>query len=651
MVLARAADANRDLTTRPPIRTVMLAGPFHRARRIARRQRGSLAAIYCSSLAAGVLLVVLIWLLGLTTHLLATGSDASSAVATNAVNTNAVASNAAHRAPLGWSWVRGKTAHGDAAARLDAARNQLLKLVGCGLLAAAAYCVAKAIERAVVRSVAARVACELRSDIQRHARKAGTEELTGRHQRGSRELFRDNVETVRQGLLAWWDTVPRAATQLPLLAGWGLLLQFWTVVAAILVVCLDWLLLLWLARRARRQAALAGDRAQRAIDELDEGLGQSRRLAAGLRDEVGGESFASRLDRLRRGLIAAESADGYFESGLRFTLLATTAGLLGLIGLNVLASPPRAGVSEAVMLSALLACSYRPVHDLLNLRAALRRGERAARPLFVYLETETGVRNKDGAPRLRPFVDQVEFDQVAVADRAGRRILGGVSFKIPARCRVAVVSSDREAPLALASLAARLYDPAQGRLLFDGKDARTVALDSVRGQVALVLQEGLLQTASVQDNVADGDPRAGAAEVLEVLKKVQAREFAQRLPQGVATVVGPHGLHLDPGEALQLGLARAMLRDPRLVIIEESPVEPDPAVAEALEAVQARWSEHRALLVIAYRLATLRHAKQVLLLDAGQLVAQGSHAELLKTCELYRHLHYLRYNLFGRHDH
>jgi ABC-type multidrug transport system fused ATPase/permease subunit len=198
----------------------------------------------------------------------------------------------------------------------------------------------------------------------------------------------------------------------------------------------------------------------------------------------------------------------------------------------------------------------------------------------------------------------------------------------------------------LSYLLPRFYDPYTGQVLMDRKDIRYAMLASVRLQTALVLREALLFTGTVAENIGCGDEQFSQLQITEAAKRARAYDFVQRLPQGFNTVVGEHGMRLTNSQQVRIGVARALLRDPTLAILEEPPDEMDVPTAELLDQAIEALAEKRTLIVLPTRLITLRKLDRVFLFHEGKLVDEGSHNELLQRSELYRHLIYQRFNMF-----
>jgi ABC-type multidrug transport system fused ATPase/permease subunit len=229
-------------------------------------------------------------------------------------------------------------------------------------------------------------------------------------------------------------------------------------------------------------------------------------------------------------------------------------------------------------------------------------------------------------------------------------VLNDVSFSLPAGSRTIVFASGRDTPTIVAGLLPRFYDPTSGVVLFDGQDIRRGTLRSVRDQIAWIVSDpgapGLI-TGTIAENINCGDRQFTTADVIDAAKVVHAYDFIQQLPQGFETIVGEHGTSLSASETMRIGLARAVLRKPAAIVIDEPPVLPDVQETELLADSVRRAAAGRWLIVMARRLPTLRAAERILLFHDGQLVGDGSHAELLAQSELYRHLNYVRFNEFG----
>ena len=235
---------------------------------------------------------------------------------------------------------------------------------------------------------------------------------------------------------------------------------------------------------------------------------------------------------------------------------------------------------------------------------------------------------------------------MTLESRSGRTLLDGVSAEIPAGSRTAIMGLDEDAKLAMVCLIPRLIDPKVGRVRIDGHDLRDVTLESIRAQVATVLQADLVFTDSVTMNIGLGDPSIELPRIIEAAKVAHAHHFIQDLPHGYDTIIGPLGHYLEPDEQFRIALARAYLHDPSIVIIEE-PNLPLDDIKHLIDDTIARLSEGRTLIVLPHRLSTIRSCQQIIVLHNGRVESVGQPRQLQSESKLYRHLQYVEFNQFA----
>jgi ATP-binding cassette subfamily B protein/subfamily B ATP-binding cassette protein MsbA len=286
-------------------------------------------------------------------------------------------------------------------------------------------------------------------------------------------------------------------------------------------------------------------------------------------------------------------------------------------------------VGELLVFVSYLASLYAPINSLTQTWGLIQGARVGAERVFEILETAPDLR--DGPrPLTRAEVHgAVTFEDVHFGYEPGRAVLRGIDVHVRAGELVAIVGATGAGKTTLVSLVPRFYDPQAGRVLLDGIDVREFKLQALRQQVAMVLQPPLVFPTSLRDNIAYGRPHATAAEVQEAVRLAQLQDFVERLPAGLDTVVGEGGATLSAGEQLRITIARAILRDAPILILDE----PTAALDASTEALVMRGleklTEGRTTFVIAHRLSTVRRADAIFVLDQGRIAERGRFAELV----------------------
>ncbi|HEX9593333.1 MAG TPA: lipid A export permease/ATP-binding protein MsbA [bacterium] len=289
-----------------------------------------------------------------------------------------------------------------------------------------------------------------------------------------------------------------------------------------------------------------------------------------------------------------------------------------------------------------LIMAYQPMRKLGSVHIAIQEGMAAARRVFSVLDEVPEIADRPDAQTMTPFADRIEFRGVHF--RYGEEWgLRDVSLVARAGETVAFVGPSGAGKTTLVHLIPRFYEVDDGAITIDGVDIRDLTLASLRRQVAVVGQDTFLFDATVRDNIAYGRPGASAAEVEAAARAANAHHFVCGLPAGYDTEIGEGGVRLSGGQKQRLSIARALLKDAPILILDEATsaldTESEALVQEALN----RLMEARTTLVIAHRLSTVQQANRIYVLDHGQVVESGSHAELLERGGLYRHLYDIQF--------
>ena len=277
----------------------------------------------------------------------------------------------------------------------------------------------------------------------------------------------------------------------------------------------------------------------------------------------------------------------------------------------------------------------------------MRHGREAAAAIFEFLDRRGDVATYPDAEFLPGVVRGLEFVDVNVREPdTGRLLLDKINLKLKAGQRTGIVGSDHEEQMALVSLIPRFLDPTEGEIKIDGRNLKWVTQDSLR-TIGLVLQNNLVFNDTVANNVGCGDPSYTLPQIIEAAKLAHAHQFIQRLPYGYETPIGELGHALSSGEQFRIALARAVLRDPSLYIIEEPTEQLDEDTKDLVDDTLGRVLPGKTVVYLPHRMSTLRECDKIYLLHEGRIVAVGEHRELMAENELYRHLYYLEFNPFA----
>jgi ABC-type multidrug transport system fused ATPase/permease subunit len=499
----------------------------------------------------------------------------------------------------------------------------------------------------LMREMAARATIEaatrLRRAVYHHTFRLGTLAFRALGPTEAVSIFARHIEAVHDAMYTLLTVYYRAPIKIALLIAFALFVQFWLALASLMLAILVWLVGGQVAAFIRHRGRQATHEASEHLTILRESLMLMRLVKCYLMEQFNQNRVERQLSRYTRVQLIRLRGEALYQPLLVLLGLVCTLLLLFVAGILVLSG--QLTVASLVGLSTALVSLYRPVERWLEARRLIRRGRESADNVFKFLERRGEVGQVVGAEFLPPLAKQIEFDNVSLREPgSGRMLLEEVSLSIPGGKRIGLIGADDLEKHALVYLIPRLLDPTTGEIRIDQHNLRWVTLDSLRAQISIVLTHNLVFHDSVANNIGCGDNAYTLGQIIEAAKVAHAHHFIQKLPKGYETPIGELGHSLSISEQFRIALARAILRDPALLIIEEPEAALDEETKALLDDTWTRVLPGRTVIFLPHRISTIRSCDTLFLLHKGRIMASGIHKELLAQNPLYRHLHYLEFN-------
>ena len=391
------------------------------------------------------------------------------------------------------------------------------------------------------------------------------------------------------------------------------------------------------ANRIRRQSTFIQEQESAVLAQAQEGLSSIRMVHAFGREDFEVRQFHQQASQSLRANLRLTLTNVQSALVISTLMVIGTAAMYYLGTLHVIAGTLTLG--SLLVFSAYLLMLYQPLESLTYTTWALAGAAAGAQRCFEVLDRHDDVTDSPDAITLTRADGAIAFENVTFGYELNRPILSGISLDIRPNQILALVGGTGAGKSTLLSLVPRFYDPVDGRVTLDDRDLRLITKRSLRAQIALVLQDTLLFSTTVRENILYGRTDATAEEIRQAAQRAQAEDFILRMPRGYESPVGERGSHLSVGQRQRIGIARAFLKNAPILLLDEPTSALDPATEAAIMETIKELMRGRTTMIVTHRLATVHNVDRIVVLEGGRIVEQGSGPELVRRGGVYANLY------------
>ena len=456
--------------------------------------------------------------------------------------------------------------------------------------------------------------------------------------------FTNDVNKVQESISATFNNLIKEPIVIIVFLGIAVGISWQLTVFALIILPVSMLFILWIGLKIRKQSSVVQAKIADITSVLQETISGVKIVKA-----FGMENFENRKFEKETG--------SFLKLILRIVRIRNAASpitelisvLVGVIiiyyGGSLVLQKDMISASQFMGFLIAIFQMMSPIKELSTVNSRMQEASAAADRIFEILETEPYIKNLPGAKELRIFSDVIIFENIYFQfDDSAELILDNISFPVRKGDIIALVGPSGGGKSTLVDLIPRFYDPTQGRILIDGNDIKDVTIESLRSKMGIVTQETFLFNSTVKDNIAYGLTDFPMDKIIEAAKTANAHEFIMEMTNGYDTIIGERGIKLSGGQRQRLTIARALLKNPDIMIFDEATSALDNESEILVQQAIERLMQNRTTFVIAHRLSTIRNATSILVLDKGKIIQTGTHEELIRAEKgLYKKLYEMQF--------